>query len=112
MMQILTLLTCLTALPLMSATIGNVEYQLPKFEQGWKIVHELQGSENIQSTTIIYVPENATSDNEDESFAAHVNDQPSIGLDQASITEAFEPLFPRATTKSHSPRVRSKIDTL
>ena len=94
MLYFLATLACLSAFPLMAATIGNVEYQLPKVQQGWKIANELHGDGDIQSTTIIYVPENSTLEDAEESFSAHTNDLPSMGLDQSSLKDAFDLQFP------------------
>jgi hypothetical protein len=91
MYKVLLAFTIITA-PLMAATIGNVEYQLPP-ANGWKILNEIK---NDKSTTIVYIPENCSVDDTEEFFAVHVNTLAKQPLDQDSLKGAIQILFPEA----------------
>ncbi len=56
MRSIIKAITLFITTPLLAATIGNTEYQLPKKEHGWTVAKEFSPSELNPSSTIIYIP--------------------------------------------------------
>lgn len=86
MHYLVMLFLCFAISSLSAETIGNVEYQLPKQVQGWKLSKELNGSEKIPSTTRIYTP----SPQSKESFAAHINSFTTKIVDKDSLQDGIE----------------------
>ncbi|NNM43154.1 MAG: hypothetical protein HKM07_02280 [Chlamydiae bacterium] len=95
MIYVWTMILCLTASPLFAETIGNVEYYLPSHGQGWKIGNDLQTSGNRVSTTIIYIPENASRKDSKEFFGVHTSNMQCEGFDKAILEKTMQNQFPK-----------------
>ncbi len=99
MRYFLFFISFLVTVPLTGEMIGQVEYQLPNEGKNWKIANEHKGDDIIKSRTVIYIPENSSQENANESFAAHTNNLPSDPNDQASLEKPIQMQFPNQQVK-------------
>ncbi len=74
--------------------IGDVEYHLPNQGKGWKLEKQISDTPKQVGETVIYLPENATTDDSKEFFGVNVNKYTVDLNDNAAIQKGIQDQFP------------------
>lgn len=93
MYKIWVSILCFTMGSLSAEMIGDVEYSLPKEDNGWKVANEMK---NEGSATLIYVPEGKTTETAGEFFGVNYNLLPFGGTNEESLKKIMQEQFPDA----------------
>lgn len=75
--------------------IGNVEYELPKLDHGWKLSqNETKKEKDYTLVSMIYIPDNTTEEEAAEYFGATSNNSPGSAHNIQSLKNLLQQQFP------------------